>query len=149
MYLCLNKLTSKHRKGIALIFYMYCIKLKNVRVSFFHSFSHFLFSLLVMQRITSFILSTGLFWKKGCSRIAGFLQLSTLFVLCICKYTLWLSTRVGRKPSWFLCRINNIQKENTYERNFNLIISDSRLFNIINMRIGLYLKQRQLCSISL
>ena len=35
----------------------------------------------------------------------------------------------------FLCRINSFHYQNTYERNFNLIINDNRLFNN-NMRIG-------------
>ena len=35
----------------------------------------------------------------------------------------------------FLCRINSFHYQNTFERNFNLIINDKRLFNN-NMRIG-------------
>ena len=48
-------------------------------------------------------------------------------------------------PFLFLCKIIIFQNQNTYYQNFNLIISDSRLFNSISMhmRVGTYLDQIQ------
>ena len=46
--------------------------------SFSHSFL-VVFPLLVMQRISSFILQAGLFFKKKCLRVAGFLQSGALY----------------------------------------------------------------------
>ena len=65
MYLCLNKLTGKYDgKTIVLIFWYTLYKpLWKSESSISHSFLA-AFPFLVMQRISSFILSTDLFWKK-------------------------------------------------------------------------------------
>ena len=47
----------------------------------------------------------------------------------------------------FLCRINSFHYQNTYERNFNLIINDNRLFNN-NMRIGAWARARATARLS-
>ena len=53
-----------------------------------------------------------------------------------------LKTRLRRKLFWLLSRINSLQNQNTYEHNFNLIMSYSCLFNS-DMRIGTCLDQTQ------
>ena len=61
----------------------------------------------------------------------------------ICKYTFQMLVNwTEKKPFLFLSRISAFQNQNTYYQNFNLIISDSRLFNS-NVRIDTYLVQTQ------
>ena len=47
-----------------------------------------------------------------------------------------------RKPFWFLFRISNFQNQNTYEHNFNIVISNTQLFSS-NVRIDTYFDQTQ------
>ena len=65
----LNKLMSKYGKRIVLVFYVYCINLKKKsKSSFSHSFLA-IYSLLVLQQISSFILEQVCFEKTlltGC-----------------------------------------------------------------------------------
>ena len=65
----LNKLMSKYGKRIVLVFYIYCINLKKKsKSSFSHSFLA-IYSLLVLQQISSFILEQVCFEKTlltGC-----------------------------------------------------------------------------------
>ena len=64
MYRSLYKLTSEYGKSIVLIFYIHCIKLeKSAGPSFPHLFLA-VFASLVMQWISSFILSSDLFFYK-------------------------------------------------------------------------------------
>ena len=71
-------------------------------------------------------------------------------MLNIVWYEIWkclLLLIVTEKKTFFLflCKIITFQNQNTYYQNFNLIISDSRLFNSISMhmRVGTYLDQIQ------
>ena len=84
MYLCLNKLTSKY------LFLYTLYKAHRISES---SFSHLFTVIFPFSFVTN---ATNFFnhslnrfvLKKCCLRVAGFLQLSAVFVPCICKYTI-------------------------------------------------------------
>ena len=125
-----HKQVRKYGKRIVLIFYILCISLKNIRVIIF-PFIHILFSFyFAIKAIDFFICPLSRFVsKKGCLCVAGFLQLGTFFIPCICKYIFYMLEikRMKRKTTWFLCIINSFQNQNTCEHNFNLIINDNCL----------------------
>ena len=79
MYRSLYKLTSEYGKSIVLIFYIHCIKLeKSAGPSFPHLFLA-VFTSLVMQWISSFILSSDFFFFKNCLHVFSFLQSGGLY----------------------------------------------------------------------
>ena len=56
-------------------------------------------------------------------------------------------TGLRRKPFLFLFRISNFQNQNTYERNFNIVISNTQLFSI-NVRIDIFWPNTDDCVIN-
>ena len=138
MYLSLNRLTNKYGKRIVLIFLYPMYKAPSMSESYFCQ-PLFLFSLVC--NATNFFICSLNRWKKASYALLVFFNwVAFLFLVYADIPFKRLQTGLRRKPFWFLCKINNFQNQNTYERNFKVIINISRLFNS-NMRISTYLDQ--------
>ena len=130
MFLSLNKLSRKYGKRIVLIFYIGCIM---------PIFPFILSCFSVVSNAMNFFIhfQTGLFWKKTAYALLVLFSrvpYSQIYLLNACKLAL--------EENLFDFYVKSIAFRIEILINFNLIISDSRLYNS-NMRIGKYLNQTQ------
>ena len=134
IYHYLNKLASTYGKRIVLIFLYILYKGWRMSESSFSHSHHSCFPISFVSKATNFCICSlnRLALKKSCWHLAGFLQLSNLFFLCICKYSFQMLVNCKEKKTFLICKINSFQNQNTYERNFNLRINKSCLFNSNN-----------------